>query len=60
VLAAQVPALSRCEAVLHHDAVEVIGLVLQAPSERARARDPDRLSELVLATDDRHVRPSDR
>jgi hypothetical protein len=59
VLPAQVAALRRGEVVFHHDAVEVVGLVLQAAGEGAGALDRDRVAELVLAPADGEVRPGD-
>jgi hypothetical protein len=60
VLAAQVATFRRGEVTFHYDAVEVVGLVLQAPGERAGALDADRLPELVLPSADREIRPGDR
>jgi hypothetical protein len=59
MLAAQLSALSCSEVILHHDAVCVIRLVLQAPGQGACADNPDSFAELILATKDAHFWPRD-
>src|SRR5699024_5075403 len=49
MLAVDVAALSRREKVFHHDAIDVVGLVLQAPCEGSGSGDLDGLTKLVIA-----------
>ena len=59
MLPTQVPALGRREVIFHDDAVDVVGFVLQAPSEHAGAFHRDWFAELVLALAYCEVRPGD-